>query len=903
MAANARFPRLVLRLKTLFRGDAVDRELDEELRYHVERKTEQLIAQGMPPADARYAALRAFGGVELRKEACRDARGPWASIWLERLWQDISHGARMLTKNPGFTLIAVLSIAIGVGANAAMFSVADGLLLRPLGVPDARELVVVGMTTPAGDRRYGGIAYPDYVDLRDRVQSFDSLAATRLVFASLTRNRDEIARGTTGTAVSANFFDVLRIRPALGRTFLPSEDRRTGDDAAVVVLAHETWTERFAADPRIIGSQIRISTTPFTIVGVAPEGFTGTNLFLPSAYFVPLSMLPAIDAQEPSDFQDRRGNGTLDAIGRLKPGASVERASSEAALLARALQQEHPATNDRRGLLVRRELGARAEETRGVIGLTAMLMGLAVAVLLVACANVAGLLTSRAPARAREIAVRIALGGSRLRLVRQLITESVLIAIAGGLAGLAVGYAGIQSFQRFQVASNVGVRFTFTLDRRALIVGLGMAALSALLSSAIPAWRSTRVRDLSGALRHTTTPAARASRLWGRHGLVAAQIALTLVVLTVAVSFHRAFDAEYGAGPGFRTDHALLTTVDPGLARHDAAEADRFYQRLRDRAAAIPGVSATGLTSFVPLSQDGGNATPIVPEGVELPAGADRLSVATAWIDEGYFDTLGLRVLEGRGVAGTDTTDTPRVAVVSQGMAARYWPGKSAIGKRVRLLQPTPAWVEVVGVAADIKFRLFTPTSTPFLYLARRQYPAGRATLVVRTEGDATAAADPVRAAVLDTDRDVPILGMHTMEAFYDANARNINRVVVQTIGAMGAMGLTLALVGLYGLTAYVVNRRTREIGVRMAVGGSPGSVLGMILRQGAVPSIAGVVLGIAASAAVGSLISSVFPNTGADPVTFALVVPAVVAVALLAAYVPARRAAHIDPLVALRQE
>jgi putative ABC transport system permease protein len=903
MATGARFPRLVLKLRTLFRRDQVDQELDEELRYHVERKTELLIAQGMPPADARYAALRAFGGVELRKEACRDARGPWASIWLERLSQDVRHGVRMLAKNPGFTLIAILSIAIGVGANAAMFSVADGLLLRPLSVPDPGGVVVVGTTTPAGDVRYGGISYPDYLDLRDRVRSFDGLAATRIVLASLTRSRDEIAQGTLGMAVSADFFDVLRVRPALGRTFLPGEEHTSGDDGAVVVLAHGTWRERFGGDPRVVGSQIRISGTSFTVVGVAPEGFGGTSLFLPAAYYVPLATLPAIDAQTPPDFLARRGNGTLDAVGRLEPGASVERASEEVALLARALQQQHPATNDRLGMLVRRETDARQAEARGVMALVTMLIGLAVAVLLVACANVAGLLTSRAPARAREIAVRVAIGGGRVRLMRQLITESLLIAVAGGAAGLALGYAGVRSFQLFQPISHVGVRLTFALDRRALVVGLGAAALSALLSSAIPAWRSTRIRDLSGTLRNATTPSMRASRLWGRHGLVAAQVALTLVLLTVALSFYRAFEAEYGQGPGFRTDHVLLTTLDPGLARHGAAQADRFYQRLRDRAAAIPGVSSVALTSFVPLNQDGGNMEAIVPEGVELPAGAVSLDVTAARVDEGYFEAIGIGVLEGRGLAATDTAETPRVGVVSHGMAARYWPGESALGKRVRVLQPSPQWVEVVGVAADIKFRLFAPSSTPFLYLPRRQYPAGRATLVVRTQGDSLAAAQPVRAAILETDRDVPILGMHSMEVFYDGNARNMNRVIVRTIGTMGAMGLALALIGLYGLTAYTVSRRTREIGVRMAVGGMPGSMLGMILRQGAWPPIVGLALGIAASAAVGRLISSVFPNTGADFVTFGLVVPAVAAVALLAAYVPARRAALIDPLVALRQD
>ena len=903
MATRARFPRLVLKLRTLFRGEQVDRELDEEIRYHVERKTEQLIARGLTPADARYAALRAFGGIELRKEVCRDARGPWASVWIERLLQDVGHGARMLVKNPGFTLVAVLSIAIGVGANAAMFSVADGLIFRPLAVPDAGGLVVVGTTRPPGGVQYGGLSYPDYVALRDGVRSFSGLAATRTIVASVTRSREEIAQGLMGLAVTTNFFEVLRVRPALGRTFLPLEDRVTGADGAVIVLAHETWTARFGADPAIVGSVIRISGTPFTVVGVTPERFTGTTLYLPPAYYVPLAMLPTIDAQVPADFLDQRGTGTLDAIGRLTPDATVERASDEAGLLARRLQHEYPATNVGLGLHVRGEMTARFEEARAPMVLGAMLIGLAVAVLIVACANVAGLLTSRAPARAREIAVRVAIGGSRARLIRQLITESVLLAAIGGAVGMALGYAGVRSFQAFQPASNVGVRLLFELDQRALTIGLAMAGLSALLASAIPAWRSTRVRDLSGTLRNMTTPVASVSRLWGRHSLVAVQIALTLVLLTVALSFYRAFEVEYGLGPGFHTDRALLTMLDTGLAKYDSERSERFYQQLRERVATLPGVSAAAVTSFVPLTQDGGGGTAIAPEGWELPQGTTSLTVTSARVDERYFDAIGIRVLEGRGIEATDTADSPRVAVVSRGMADRYWPGETAIGRRLRVFGPRPEWVQVVGVAADIKFRLFTPSSTPFFYVPRSQYPSGRATLVVRTQGDSVTAAEPVRHAIIETDREVPILGMHTMEAYYDANARNLNRVIVRTIGIMGAMGLALALIGLYGLMSYAVSRRTREIGIRMAVGGRPSSMLGMILRQGSWPSLAGLAAGVAASVAVGRMISSVFPNTGADLVTLGLVVPVVAAVAALAAYVPARRAALIDPLVALRQD
>ena len=821
---------------------------------------------------------------------------------LETVWQDLRQGTRMLVKNPGFSLVAILSIAIGVGANAAMFSVADGLILRPLPVPDANELVTVSATTPTGEVRSNVISYPDYADLRDRARSFEGLAATRGVSASIALRRDESTRGTYGLAVSSNFFDVLRVRPALGRTFVPEEDRIAGRDA-VVVLAHETWTQQFDADPGIVGREIRLTGTVFTVIGVAPDGFTGPDHFLPPAFYVTLAMLPTLDVGAQSDLLEQRDVRALRVIGRLKPEASVAQAGQEVEAIARALSQEHPATNVRRGLLLRREMDARMADFGPAAALAVILIGLAVAVLLVACANVAGLLTSRAPVRAREIALRLAIGGGRGRLMRQLITESALIAVAGGAAGFALGYGGILSFRQMQIASDIGVRLTYELDRRAVVFGLAIAGISALLSSVIPAWRSTRARDLSSTLRNTTTPAARTARLWGRHGLVAAQIALTLVLLTVALSFYRAFEAEYGRGPGFRTDHLLLTNLDTALARYDQRQSDSFYQRLEERAAAIPRVTSVALTSFVPLSMDRLESLAIAPEGFDLPAGADSLTVAIARVDEGYFDTIGIPIVSGRGIQATDTLDAPRVAIVSRGMAARYWPGENPLGKRIRLEGQTSEWVEVVGLAADAKFRLFTPVSTPFLYLALRQYPSTRNTLVVRTEAESAAPAEQVRAAVTETGRDVPILGMRTMEAYYHASAKNLNTVVVRTIAGMGAMGLVLALVGLYGLMAYAVNRRTREIGIRMAMGALPTSVLRMVLRQGTLPASAGVLLGVLASTAVGGLIQAAFPGTGGDVFTYLLIVPVVVIVVLLAAYIPARRAAHIDPLVALRQD
>jgi len=818
----------------------------------------------------------------------------------ETVWQDLRHGARMLAKNPGFSLIAVMSIAIGVGANAAMFSIADGLILRPLAVPAASELITVSATTPAGEVRNSGISYPDYVDIRSRARGFDGLAATRFVNASLARQRDDSAQSTLGQAVSANLFDVLRVRAMLGRTFLPDEDRVAGRDA-VVILSYETWTEQFGADPAIVGREIRLTGVPFTVIGVTPQGFTGLNILQPIAFYVPIAMLPTLMAGAQPGLLEQRDVRLLRLLGRLTPGASITQASQELDLIARALQEEYPATNARYGLLVRREMDTRFSEYAPLAGLSIILLGLALAVLLVACANVAGLLTSRAPVRAREIAIRLAIGGSRTRLMRQLITETVLIAIAGGLAGIVVAYGIVNSFQQFQIANDSGVRLTYQLDQRALLVALAFAAVSALLSSAMPAWRSTRIADLSSTLRNTITPGGRVARLWGRHGLVASQIALTLVLLTVALSFYRSFQAEYGRGPGFRTDHIVLTNFDPLLARYDQRQSDIFYQRIKERVAAIPQVISVALTSYVPLNQDGGQSLAIVPEGFALPPGTDSLSVAVARVDEGYVETVGIGIENGRGVLATDTADAPRVAIVNRGMANRYWPGDEPLGKRIRLTDG--AWAEIVGVAADAKFRLFTSNSTPFLYLPHQQNPLTRATLVVRTEAESEALASELRAAILETDRTVPILSMRTMEDFYYANAQNLNTVVVRTIAGMGTMGLALALIGLYGLTAYTVSRRTREIGIRMAVGAVPKSVLQMILRQGTLPSVGGIAGGVVASIAVGGLVQGIIPGTATDAITFLLIVPVVVVVVMLAAYIPARRAAKIDPLMALRQD
>jgi predicted permease len=824
---------------------------------------------------------------------------------IDGVLQDLKHGARMLVKNPGFTLVAVASIAIGVGANAAMFSLADGLVLRPLQVPRAGEIVAVSAVAPRANESFAStrlLSYPDYRDLRDRAQSFDGLLAYRVEVASFATSREQPAQSRLGLVVSGNFFDVLQLQPALGRFFLPDEDQVPGRDA-VIVLAHETWTDQFGSDPGVVGRQIRLAGLDFTVIGVAPASFSGMHLALPPAYYVPIAMSPRLPGSPPEVLQ-RRQVRALDVRGRLKPGVSLEQAREETSLIARALEESYPDTNRNYGLLVRTAFDARLEE-RGQSAPTAfMLMTLAFAVLLVACANVAGLLMSRAPVRERELALRLAIGGGRLRVTRQLITESFLLAAGGAAAGLALGYGGVAFFQRLPLVSDIGVRLTFELDRRVIVVGIVLAALSALLSSLVPAWRATHTNDLAQALRHGRARLPRHSRLWGRNGLVAGQVALSLMLLTVTVFLFRAFEAELSR-PGFRTEQMLLASFEPSLARYDAARTESFYTQIKDRARALPGVTSVGMSSVMPLNQDYRDPVFVVPDGFQLPSGTENVIVLSSRIDEGYLDAMSIPLVTGRGIQTSDTADTPRVALVNRAMAARYWPGQDAIGKRVRLVnREGQPWAEVVGVTSNSKYNWIGEAPTPWMYLAQRQDIGVRTTLVIALSGASASVAPALRSIVQEIDPNMPITSVRTMEDFYFGNATGVVRTLIAVTGGMGLLGLLLALVGLYGLVAYAVARRTREIGIRMAVGAQASSVQRMVLRHGLVLSASGVALGVIGSLAAGNALRAIFPTAGAiDTATYLLVVPLLVAVTLFAAYIPARRAARIDPLMALRQE
>ena len=818
----------------------------------------------------------------------------------ETLIQDVRHALRMLVKNPAFSLVAIASIAVGVAACAAMFSVADGMVLRPLPVPRAGEVVTINGTAPDDRGRGVGLSYLAFEELGNATRSFSGVAAHRVLITSFSLRREDQAESRLGFAVSGNLFDVLEVRPELGRFFRQDEDRVAGRDA-VVVISHDTWMQSFHGDPAIVGRDLRLNNVPFTVIGVAPASFTGLELVLPGAFYFPLHMLPKLVPPSQANLLDLRAVRMLNVRARLRPGVPLDQARAEVRQIGEAWQQAHPADERNRGLVLRTHFEARQVERGYAVTVVGMMLTMALIVLAVACANVAGLLTSRAPARAREIAVRIAIGAGRVRLIRQLLTESLVIAGAGGLAGIALANGVIRLFQQRTIISDIGVRIDFHTDRRVIAVAVAVSAVSALVAGLIPAFRSAHVGDLSGALRNGSESGTR-RRLWGRQTLVAGQVALALALVTVGVFLYQTFAAELRKGPGFRTEQMLLVDLDATFARYDASRAAQFYEQLKDQIRTLPGVSSVALSSFVPLNQDFREAVALVPEGYELPKGVDRVQVLASRVDEGYFDAMRMRLVAGRGFLATDTTSAPGVAIVNETMAKKYWQGQQAIGKRIQLADGT--WRQIVGIAADTKYNSITEAPLDFLFLAARQDPAIRTTLLVGASNGSTALAVPVRAAVRSLDRDVAITGVWTMEEFYKGNAIGLSRYLTGIVGGMGLVGLGLAMVGLYGLVAYTVSRRTREIGIRMAVGAQPVSVLGMVMRHGAALVGAGAVLGLSLTVALTGLLRGMFPSTaGVDIGVYALVVPLLLAVTLVAALVPALRAARIDPLSALRQE
>jgi putative ABC transport system permease protein len=810
--------------------------------------------------------------------------------------QEIRHALRLLVHNPGFTTIAALSLALGIGANAAIFSLADALLLRPL--PVLQPSRVVTISTDRQDGGFGGVSFPDYQDFRQQSRSFQGIAGFDYANLSMAKSAAETPQMRFAALVTDNYFTVLGLSPALGRSFSSGEGQVAGRDP-VFVLAYDFWRGEFSADPNIVGRTLRINGIDFTVIGVAAKDFHSTDEYVRPYLYVPLSMEQRLQGV-PKDPLADRSNHSLEVKARLRPEATREGAEAELAGIWKGLEPQHTESDRHRIPRVRTELQARIQSGPDDAFLVALLMALTAVVLMIACANVANLLLGRARGRKREVAIRMALGVSRARLVRQLLTESLLLALLGVGLGLGFAYGGIRFLQTIRVPSDVPVIISPQLDIRVLLFAVLLGGLSATMFGLAPALQATRtslVNSLKSAEAQTTR-----QRMMGRNALVVAQLAMAMVLLVCTGMLLDGFRRSLFLDPGFRTDHLLAAQFDSTLVHYSPQQSRDFYRNLRDRVMSLPGVRRVALGSLLPLSPQQ-NAEPVVPEGYSFPKGQTESQILTSVIDENYFSLMNTHVVRGRAFTSLDKEGAPAVAIVNQEFARRYWPNQEPVGKRLRIGTKDNSWTEVIGVAKTGTYTFVGEPPTPFLYLPLAQNPRNSLVLFTDTTGDPNSLAGPLRQLVHSLDPDQPIFNLRAMSDLYRQRA-GTTRMIMEIVGTMGLVGLSLAIIGLYGLVAYSVARRTHEIGVRMAIGAGRSDVLRMVLRQGLKLSIIGIMIGGAISVATQRLLSAGLVGLGKPNTATYVVVPLLLlAVTLVACYLPARRASRVDPMAALRYE
>jgi putative ABC transport system permease protein len=861
--------------------------MDQEMRFHLESYTEDLVRSGVPREEAERRARLEFGGVEVAQEQCREARGMHI---FDQLRQDLSYAFRVLRKNPGYAAVVVTVLALGIGANTAIFSVVNAILLRPLPFERPDRLVMVWQTNPQHGSIQDQVSYLNLTDWREQQTVFEEIGAFNPRGMSLTGSGEP--EHLPGCFVSANLFPLLGIKPMLGRYFLPEEDRAGGEFA--VVISHSLWQRRFGSDPQILGRAITLNGASYTVVAVMPAGF---QFPVQGQFPIPTSELWAPLAIDSA--QTNRQAQYLFAVGRLKPGVMTGQAQAEMASIAERLAEQYPAAN--RGLGV--NLVPLHEQITGNLRRALLvLLGAVGFVLLIACANVANLLLARSTGRQKEIAIRMALGAGRSRLLRQLLTESMLLALAGGAVGLLLAFWGVRSLVAF-LPANMPRAAEIGVDRQVLGFASALALLTGIVFGLLPAWQASKP-DLNEGLKEGGGKGVSGSgRLCARSLLVVTEVALAMVLLLGAGLLMKSFYRLLQVNLGFNPENAISVPFVLPQARYpDGNARAAFIKQVTERLKALPGVEAVGGVNTLPLSGDYSSG-PFAIEGRPLAPGEVNIGNRRAATPD-YFRTLSIPLLKGRIFTEQDDFNAPPVVIINETLARRYWPGEDPIGKRL-IIPPGPngTALSVIGVVGDVRNAGLEDEPKPEFYYAYFQNRMSYMVMVVRAGSDPASLISAARREIWAVDKDLPLANISTLEQLL-AKTTAQRRFNLLLLGLFAALALALAAVGIYGVMAYTVMQRRHEIGIRMALGAEARDVRKLIVRQGMNLVFIGVGIGLGAAFALTRLMTSLlFEVSATDPLTFTSVAVLLTLVALLACFLPARRATKVDPVIALRYE
>jgi len=882
------------RIRALLRRKQLEKDLDEELAFHLAMREEKKRAEGVAAEEAKYAARRQFGNAMRVKEICREV---WSFSSLETLWRDLRYGARALARNPGFTMVAVLAIALGIGVNTGIFSVLNGVALKLLPVPRAQQIVSVDQMFHGKFQRNlhgesGLFSFSEYKNYRENNHVFSGLLAYA-PFLEATLG-GESPKQLMGAETSCNFFDVLGERPALGRVFVEADCGAPGA-SPVVVLSNDLWKSQFGADPQIVGKSVSLNRAKFVVIGVAAPGFGGLDPW-PSEFWAPVTMQKALEPD--SDLLPENNTGWLALLGRMRVGASLEEVRADLGVIAGRIDQQYPGRTTTLAIHRATFLG-RQEEQTVVFGIGAVVLAAVGLVLLIACANVANLLLARASARQKEIAIRLSIGGSRWRIVRQLLTESLLIAFLGGMLGSLVAFWSVEGVAQFVLThlphGVPRLAWNVSPDLHVWGYSLALTALTGIVFGLAPALHATR-QDLSTAIKSDgggfMGKAASGEML--RSVLVGVQVAVCMVLLIAAGLLMRGLYLAQTVDPGFEMSGITQAVFDLPSQGYNRARAQAFQGELLARVAALPGVDAVEQAHVTPLSHQ------FLGTGFTLEGETENRQFEFNVVSAGYFAMLGMPIVRGRTFTASETRSNAQVLVVTESTARKLWPGQDAIGKTLRGWEKKV--YQVVGVVRDSQASHLGQSDGLFFYAPAGPEEQDRLQLLAHSKGGDAATINGIREAARAMDAAL-IVDVTKLEDNLEV-WRTPSRIVAALSGVLGALALLLASIGVYGVVSYGVSRHIHEIGIRMTLGASGKDVIRLALRQALRPVVIGALVGVAGCAAVSQVLSNVLYGIGShDPIAFVGVPLFLLGISLLASYLPARRATRVDPSVALRYE